>query len=176
MWIIKNMFTIYSYTTNAQTEFAMNMIDVLIIFWIIIYLIYFLSREQRGRNCTVVTCTKRFVYNQLLPQSYVIHILKNVCTQKSCEYCTLPLVVVISAVYYICSISLNTFCCFWLFHILMPYNIFFFVYFIFISLIALYFLHSTSVLSFYIDVVLTLSIPRKFYTTYWMHSHGYQIW
>ena len=35
---------------------------------------------------------------------------------------------------------------------------FIFVYFIFMSLIVLYFLHSTSVLSFYIDVVLTLSI------------------
>ena len=35
---------------------------------------------------------------------------------------------------------------------------FIFVYFIFMSLIVLYFLHSTSVLSFYMDVVLTLSI------------------
>ena len=32
-----------------------------------------------------------------------------------------------------------------------------YIYFIFMSLIVLYFLHSTSVLSFYIDVVLTLS-------------------
>ena len=41
----------------------------------------------------------------------------------------------------------------------MPYNIIlFFVYLIFMSLIVLYFLHNTSVLSFYIDVVLTLSI------------------
>ena len=41
----------------------------------------------------------------------------------------------------------------------MPYNmILYFCYFIFMSLILLYFLHSSSVLSFYIDVVLTLSI------------------
>ena len=33
-----------------------------------------------------------------------------------------------------------------------------YVYLIFMSLIVLYFLHSTSVLSLYIDVVLTLSI------------------
>ena len=33
-----------------------------------------------------------------------------------------------------------------------------FIYLIFLSIIVLYFLHSTSVLSFYIDVVLTLSI------------------
>ena len=40
---------------------------------------------------------------------------------------------------------------FWLFHILMPYSIILtFVYFIFMSLIVLYFLHSTSVLSFFI--------------------------
>ena len=40
----------------------------------------------------------------------------------------------------------------------MPYNvIFFFVYLISMSLIALYFLHSTSVLSFYKIVVLILS-------------------
>ena len=50
-------------------------------------------------------------------------------------------------------------CCFFLFHILMPCKIIlFFVYLIFMSLIMLYFLHSTSVLSFYIDVVLRLSI------------------
>ena len=44
----------------------------------------------------------------------------------------------------------------------MPYNIilFFFVYLIFMSLIVLYFLHSTSVVSFYIDVVLPLSISK----------------
>ena len=49
--------------------------------------------------------------------------------------------------------------CFWLFHILMPYNviILIFIYLIFMSQIVLYFLHSTSVLSFYIDIVLTLS-------------------
>ena len=46
---------------------------------------------------------------------------------------------------------------FWLFHILIPYNIIL-VYLIFMSLIVLYFLHSTWILSFYIDVVLTLSI------------------
>ena len=41
----------------------------------------------------------------------------------------------------------------------MPYNIIlYFRLFIFMSLIVLYFLHSTSVLSFHIDVVLTLSI------------------
>ena len=41
----------------------------------------------------------------------------------------------------------------------MPYNIIFmFVYFIFMFLIVFYFLHSASVLSFYIDVVLTFSI------------------
>ena len=41
----------------------------------------------------------------------------------------------------------------------MPYNIYFiFVYLIFMSVIVLYSLHSTSVLSFYIDVVLTLSM------------------
>ena len=45
----------------------------------------------------------------------------------------------------------------------MPYNmiILYFVYLIFMSQIVLYFLYSTSVLSFYIDVVLTLSICRK---------------
>ena len=37
---------------------------------------------------------------------------------------------------------------------------FIFVYLIFMSLIVLYFLHSTSVLSFYIDVVLTLSMVK----------------
>ena len=37
---------------------------------------------------------------------------------------------------------------------------FIFVYLIFMSLIVLYFLHSTSVLSFYVDVVLTLSISH----------------
>ena len=45
------------------------------------------------------------------------------------------------------------FCCFWLFYILMSYNII--LYFrlpIFMSQIVLYLLHSTSVLSFYIDV------------------------
>ena len=53
------------------------------------------------------------------------------------------------------------FCCIWLFHILMPYNmmiLYFLFYFIFMSQIVLYFLHRASVLSFYIDVVLTLSI------------------
>ena len=39
----------------------------------------------------------------------------------------------------------------------MPYNVSIVVYFIFMSLIVFYFLHSTSILSFYIDVVLTLS-------------------
>ena len=54
---------------------------------------------------------------------------------------------------------LGCFCCFLLFHILMPYNIYFiFVYLIFMSLIVLYFLHSTSVFSFCIDVILALSI------------------
>ena len=44
----------------------------------------------------------------------------------------------------------------------MPYNmILFSVYGIFMSLIVLYFLQSTSVLSFYIDVVLTLSIVSE---------------
>ena len=64
------------------------------------------------------------------------------------------------------------FCCFWLFYILMPYNIkyFIFVYLIFMSLIVLYFLHNTSVLSFYIDVVLTLSIPS------FMPHHGVSLW
>ena len=53
------------------------------------------------------------------------------------------------------------FCCFWLFHILMPYNrILYLRLFYFMSLSLLYFLHSTSVLSFYIDVVLTLSISN----------------
>ena len=48
---------------------------------------------------------------------------------------------------------------FYFFHILMPYNIIlYFHLLIFMSQIVLYFLHSTSVLSFYIDVVLTLSI------------------
>ena len=53
------------------------------------------------------------------------------------------------------------FCCIWLFHILMPYNmmiLYFLFYFIFMSQTVLYFLHRASVLSFYIDVVLTLSI------------------
>ena len=41
----------------------------------------------------------------------------------------------------------------------MLYNIvFYFVYFIFMFLIVLYFVHNTSLLSFYIDVVLTFSI------------------
>ena len=40
----------------------------------------------------------------------------------------------------------------------MPYNMILFVYLIFVSLIVLYFLHSTSVLSFYLNVVLILSI------------------
>ena len=35
------------------------------------------------------------------------------------------------------------------------------------SLIVLYLLHSTSVLSFYIDVVLTLSIATSWYGSYW---------
>ena len=52
------------------------------------------------------------------------------------------------------------FCCFLLFHILMPNNtILYFRLPFFMSLIVLYFLYSsTSVLSLYIDVVLTLSI------------------
>ena len=50
------------------------------------------------------------------------------------------------------------FCCFLLFHIVMPYNVILFVYLIFVSLIVLYFLHSTSVLSFYLNVILILSI------------------
>ena len=45
-------------------------------------------------------------------------------------------------------------------HILMPHSMiyFIFVYLVFTSQIVLYFLHNTSLLSFYIDVVLTLSI------------------
>ena len=54
----------------------------------------------------------------------------------------------------------NFLCCFWLFYTLMPHNmiILYFFYLILMYQTVLYFLHSTSVLSFYIDVILTLSI------------------
>ena len=63
------------------------------------------------------------------------------------------------------------FCCFWLFLILMPHNVIMIHFRLtyFMSQIVLYFLHSTSVLSFYMDVVLTLSnrsiLPMSFWLT-----------
>ena len=64
----------------------------------------------------------------------------------------------------------NFFCCFQLFHNLMPSNIYIFDYLIFMSQIVIYYLHSTSIFWFYTDVVLTLSTVR------FSSIRSWQIW